>query len=198
MDPKTIAVYDANSDQFIADWMTQTPAMIRALVLKHFSPPAAVIDVGSGSGRDVAWLMEQGFQAEGVDASEGLIAAATSKFPHGVFRLDRLPELANTASSSFDYALCSAVLMHLPKQEVSSAVRNIVRVVKPNGKLICSVRPSRQQGEREADGRLFTELALDELAELFAQHGCQVIASEQSAAEGSDRIWRTLVLQKHD
>jgi ubiquinone/menaquinone biosynthesis C-methylase UbiE len=196
LDPKTIAVYDAETSSFIADWMSSTPAMVRQLVHKYFVAPARIIDIGSGSGRDVDWLMKQGFEVEGVDASQGLIAAAQSRYPQATFRYDVLPELPNTKTSTFDYALCSAVLMHLPRQDVQAAVKNILRVIKSGGKLICSVRPSRQASEREGDGRLFTELTLGELAQFFIDHGCVLLDSMESAAEGSDRLWRTIIVEK--
>ena len=196
MDPKTIAVYDADANSFIADWMLSTPAMMRQLVHKHFIVPAKVIDIGSGSGRDVDWLMKQGFPVEGVDASQGLIAAAKNRYPQATFRYDVLPDLPNTKSSSYDYALCSAVLMHLSRHDAQAAVTNILRVIKAGGRLICSVRPSRQENEREGDGRLFTEFTLDQLAQFFTDRGCVLLDSVESAAEGSDRIWRTIVVEK--
>lgn len=196
MDQKTIAVYDENADSFVADWMSQTPAMIRALILKYFSAPAYVVDIGSGSGRDVSWLIEQGFIAEGLDASVGLLTSAKSRYPKASFRYDSLPHLENSPSSSYDYALCSAVLMHLPKHELTTAVKNILRLIKPGGIVIASVRPSRQEREREGDGRLYTELSLSELSVFFSAHSCNVLEQMTTVAGESDRTWLTIVAQK--
>jgi ubiquinone/menaquinone biosynthesis C-methylase UbiE len=196
MDPKTIAKYDSHADSFIADWMKRTPTMLRMLIQKYFTTSSKVIDIGSGSGRDVAWMIDHGFNAEGIDASQGLLAAAKAKYPDAKFRFDSLPDLRETSSTAYDHALCSAVLMHLPLGEVPAAVENIVRVVKPGGRIICSVRPSRSDSEREADERLFSEISLEDLANIFMTNGCHVLSAEITKAEGSDRVWRTLVLEK--
>jgi 2-polyprenyl-3-methyl-5-hydroxy-6-metoxy-1,4-benzoquinol methylase len=196
VDSKTVAKYDSDAESFIADWMSQPPVMLRRLIINHFTPKSKILDIGSGSGRDVAWMTEAQFNAEGVDASKGLLAAARLKYPHAVFRYDTLPALANTLSAAYDHALCSAVLMHLPRGEIPAAVANIVRVVGCGGKIICSVRPSRELTEREADDRLFTDINLDDLAAMFRANSCNVLDAQSTFAAGTDRIWHTLVLEK--
>lgn len=83
MDHRTIQQYDNSAAKYVTEWMRQTPVVIRQLVLKWFSPGSGVLDIGSGSGRDVRWLMDQGFKAEGVDASSGLLTQARLDNPIG-------------------------------------------------------------------------------------------------------------------
>ena len=196
MDLKTIQSYDENTKDYLADWMSVTPAMLRKLIETWFSPGSSVLDVGSGSGRDVSWMRERGFDAAGVDASVGLLEAAREKNPGVSFRVDALPLLETIESESVDHILCSAVLMHLPAGEISLAVANLTRVVKPGGRVICSVRPSREANAREMDGRLYTEISLDYLAGLFEASGCVVLHKETSGSEKPDRTWRTVVARK--
>jgi 2-polyprenyl-3-methyl-5-hydroxy-6-metoxy-1,4-benzoquinol methylase len=196
MDEQTIEVYNRSHSRFVLEWMPRTPVKIRELVLKYFNPGSKVLDIGSGSGRDTNWLLQRGFNAEGVDASHGLLKEARSRYPAAVFRFDALPHLSMTETSAYDHALCSAVLMHVPASQVTFAMEHTLRVIRPGGYLICSVRSSRQTEDREEDGRLFTHLTLDDLARCVAGVHAQVLESIEETVEGTQRTWRTIVCRK--
>ena len=93
MDTQTLAAYDRMAAAYAADWHTQPAASdMHALLLGHFRPgPTA--DIGCGSGRDTAWLAEQGFAVTGFDASEGLLTEARQRYPDLDFRHAALPDL---------------------------------------------------------------------------------------------------------
>ena len=195
-DQQTILAYDKRADEFVSEWLPKTPADLQDLIGRYFTKGSRVLDVGSGSGRDVHWLVDRGFQAEGVDASEGLLAEARSRYPSQRFRYDALPMLSATGDGLFDHVLCSAVLMHLPEAEISSAAVNLRRVMKPGGVLICSVRPSRSSAEREVDGRLYTHLDVQKLAKYFAAPGWDILEKLTSEAQDAGRVWHTIVARK--
>lgn len=196
MDLETIKKYDEETEEYLKDWMPVTPAALKQLVTSWFRPGSSVLDIGSGSGRDVHWLVGQGYKAEGVDASRGLLAVASARYPSLKLRFDSLPDLVNTHDSSFDNVLCSAVLMHLSAEQTVCAVKNILRIVKPGGRVICSVRPSREGSERESDGRLYTEMGLQKLADSFAACGGKILLQQTSSSEKIDRTWHTVVVEK--
>ena len=50
-----------------------------------------------------------------------------------------LPELATIADKYYDGLLCSAVLMHLPEEELFDASFAIRRVLKEHGRLLLSI-----------------------------------------------------------
>jgi len=71
MDKTTLAVYDAAAPAFVQRWLTENePADLYAL-FRQFFRPGLTADIGSGSGRDAAWLTANGFPAIGYDLSEG-------------------------------------------------------------------------------------------------------------------------------
>src|SRR5882757_8519438 len=114
MDRKTLAAYDHDAAAFAKDWHEQpAPTDLQDIVTRFFIKGGAVADIGCGSGREVAWLSNNGFPAQGFDASEGLLTEARSRYPGLRFAHAELPELSGIAANSFDNVLCETVIMHL-------------------------------------------------------------------------------------
>ena len=80
--------------------------------------PGLTADIGCGSGRDTAWLNQQGFSATGFDASEGLLSEARRRHPDINFQhaaLPRLPPLAGSISMAPSATFSAeTVISHLP------------------------------------------------------------------------------------
>ena len=196
MDQITVDTYDAEARRYAKEWIPKTPVQIQALVKHYFKPPGLVMDVGTGTGREIRWLRENGFDVRGVDASQSLLELAQKSNPDVLFLHDSLPDLVRVEDESMDFVLCSAVLMHLPKSDVPRAVSSLLRILKFGGRVICSVRPSREQSDRESDGRLYTSLSLSDLREAFTAHGARVIFAEAPRTDVNARHWQTVVAEK--
>lgn len=91
----------------------------------------AVLDVGCGAGRDVAYLSRNGLLAVGIDSSKGMIDVASSKFPFLEFRQMNMMDL-QFQDQSFDGILSVASLHHLDKHDAAKALLEFRRVLKPN------------------------------------------------------------------
>jgi SAM-dependent methyltransferase len=197
MDEKTLAVYDDRAWEICRLYERAEPKAMRALMREHFVPGGATLDVGSGSGRETAWLKARGYAAQGVDASQGMVESAVMLHPECLFAVAALPGLSGIAPESFDNVLASAVLMHLPKDEIAPALETLLRVLRPGGRLVASFRAARTQGEREADGRLFTPLSLTEVAGLAASLGAEVLFQDRQADQWrEDVVWNRIVIRK--
>ena len=67
MDKTTLAVYESAAPAFVQRWLAEEePADVYAL-FRQFFRPGLTADIGSGSGRDAAWLTANGFPAIGYD-----------------------------------------------------------------------------------------------------------------------------------
>jgi 2-polyprenyl-3-methyl-5-hydroxy-6-metoxy-1,4-benzoquinol methylase len=154
MDKGTLAAYDSDAARFAQDWHDQpAPSDLHALVRRFFtSGPTA--DIGCGSGREIAWLNEEGFPAIGYDASAGLLAEARARYPGLDFRIATLPDLAEIADS-FDNVLCETVIMHLDRAAIAPSVRRLFSLLKPGGTLYLSWRVTEGADLRDAQGRLY-------------------------------------------
>jgi SAM-dependent methyltransferase len=76
--PGTAAFYD--------DWAVNGQEAARSAISKHFAsafaPGARVLDVGCGMGRDLAALLEMGFDACGIEPHDAMRARAIERHPN--------------------------------------------------------------------------------------------------------------------
>ena len=162
MDRSTLAAYDADPQAYVDRWLARPEASgLLALMREHFKPGGLTADIGSGSGRQAAWLAAQGFAVVGFDASEGLLAQARARHPQIEFRQAVLPDLRGVAPGSFDNVFCKGVLMHLPRAEIAPAVANIAWLLKAGGTLLLNWRITRPADERDEYGRLYSAFESD-------------------------------------
>jgi protein-L-isoaspartate O-methyltransferase len=69
--------YEANADAVSAQYENVSAQAVHAWLLDLLpSPPAAVLDVGAGSGRDAAWLAAQGYDVVAAESSPAMRNAA--------------------------------------------------------------------------------------------------------------------------
>ncbi len=118
--------------EFLASWDANFYAKY-ADTLKPDRPGGKALDVGCGVGQVVVRLNEAGFEAYGVDVSEPSVARAR-KFCERcqVYNGTRLP----FDNDYFDSAGALNVLEHVDEPE--AFIREVVRVVRPGGKLVIS------------------------------------------------------------
>ena len=94
---------------------------------------ARFLDIGSGKGKFVGKLHSLGFKIAGVEPARSLLDEACKLYPDAEFAngsATNLPYPDNT----FDGVICVEVLEHIP--DTDQALREMRRVLKPNGKTI--------------------------------------------------------------
>lgn len=192
MDRATIDTYTRAAHRYADEWADQPPPDdLYALLLQYFRPGGATVDIGCGSGRDVAWLNTKGFPATGYDASEGLLAEATAQYPAYAFHQAVLPELAGVPRGSFDNVLCETVIMHLSPEQVGDACRHLLDLLKPNGVLFLSWRVTEGDSTRDAAGRLYS--AFDAALVRSALAGSTVVLDEAATNQSSGKSVHRIV-----
>src|SRR5690349_3994613 len=118
MDRQTLGAYQAGAARFAQDWHEQpAPSDLQSTVLRFFRS-GRTADIGCGSGREVAWLAANGFDAIGYDASDALLEQARLRYPRLTFEVAVLPALAGVPDDAFDNVLCETVIMHLRRPQL--------------------------------------------------------------------------------
>lgn len=132
--------------------------------------PCKVIDIGSGTGRDAAYLSELGHEVLAVEPTDELRIPASRLHPSPIIEWvdDGLPTLAKVMlrGDRFDLVMLTAVWMHLDAGERQKAMPAIASLMRPEGVMIMSLR----HGPVPAGRRMF-DVSADEtiaLAELSA------------------------------
>ena len=180
MDQPTLNFYDRHAAETAAKYRAVDSSAWCRQFQEAFPAGGRVLDVGSGSGRDLAVLLGLGLDAYGTEPSEGMRAEAVRVFPQMAERIFPqglpLPEEADFGGA-FDGVVCSAVLMHVPEAELFNAAFSLKRVLREKGKLWLSVPAARtglDADNRDETGRLFKPLQPDYLILLFERLGFQL------------------------
>ena len=81
--PITITLFSAMRDYYEENWKTYheatvaiDPAPFLAPLFARIAPPATILDVGCGSGRDLLWFTKRGFRVTGFERSPSLAELA--------------------------------------------------------------------------------------------------------------------------
>jgi SAM-dependent methyltransferase len=124
----------------------------RLLFDEYLRPGMAILDLGVGGGRTTPHLASIAGRYVGADYAAEMIAACRRKFPNLEFETAGAADLSIFAASSFDAVVMAFNGMDsvIPDESRYSALREIHRVLKPEGVLIFSshnvrsvlVRPS--------------------------------------------------------
>ena len=158
-DPKPDSKPDPNISTYNAPPVVEYYAVLNYLTPceqllfdTYLRPGMAILDLGVGGGRTTAYLSSIAARYVGIDYASEMIAACRKKFPQLQFEVGNAEDLSRFTSSSFDAAVMAfnGIDYVIPDESRFRALREIGRVLKPNGILIFSshnprsiwVRPS--------------------------------------------------------
>jgi SAM-dependent methyltransferase len=197
MDRQTTEIYERIAPEWCARARTSEPRRLWDWARDFFHPGEPTADVGSGSGRDVAWFNANGFPAVGFDASAAMRREAVRAYPGIDLRESALPDLADIPDASFANVWCVAVIMHVPERELTKAAANLARILRPGGRLLLSYRASRGPEAREEDDRLFTPIDPESFGRTLDGVGLSVVRREaipETARPGV--VWTVILAEK--
>lgn len=193
MDAATLAAYDADAAAYAAEWRSQAPPEDMQALLRTFFRPGPTLDVGCGAGRDTAWLAAHGFDARGVDASEGLLREARAAFPALRFDFSTLPGLDGIERGAFENVLCETVIMHLEPVQVGPGVRSLRALLRPGGTLYLSWRTTDAASTRDRAGRLYAAFDKAVVLDALAPDDAILHDEECTSASSGKRVRRLVV-----
>ena len=188
-----VAWYDKHAGTVTPQYESVNPESLHGWLTDLLpEPPALVLDVGAGSGRDAAWLAARGYEVFAVEPSKSMREAAEKLHPAATVRWvhDSLPKLDYTVRSglSFDLILLNGVWMHVPPGQRPRAFRKLVNLLRPGGIIAISLRIG-----LEEPGRGLYRVDGSEIESLAQKHGAIV----QRAQEREDLLGRGEVRWKN-
>lgn len=197
----TIDFYSSNASTFIDQYDQVSFEKIHHIWLQHIPSSGVVLDIGAGSGRDARYLSSKNLTVIAVEPAEQLLnlAKQNSNNYHIHWLNDSLPDLKKVLNLGikFDLILLSAVWMHIPASDHQRVIRKISSLLKPNGKVIISLRygPS-------PDRRIMYSVSSEDIAKYSSQYGLQfqLLSSQKQPDQlgRNDVSWETVILTLPD
>ena len=142
------------------------------------TPPARVLDIGAGTGRDAAGFAAMGYSVVAVEPTAELRAGAAKLHPSPLIEWvdDCLPELTSLTNrdGSFDVVMLTAVWMHLDKRQRQLGMPRVARLLRPGGVVMLSLR----HGPVPTGRRMFDVSAVETVA-LAARAGLRLILQQE-------------------
>ncbi len=142
-----------------------------------------VCDLGCGPGQIGRYVRERGADVFGVDLSAGMVAIARELNPGMEFEVGDARQLPlETDSLAGIVAFYS--LIHLPREEIPTALAECARVLAPGGALLISMHGGEGVVERdeflgEPVPFIATLVELDEMLEMFPRAGFAIREAHQ-------------------
>jgi ubiquinone/menaquinone biosynthesis C-methylase UbiE len=193
---QTQNAYDQIVQEFAGRNHTSLNGNLLALAQKlvqHVGKNGRIIEIGCGTGRDIAFFESQGIAVTGLDLSAGMLGFARQQVRGGLALMNMCR--LGFRSAYFEGAWSCASLLHVPKREAPGALQEMQRVLKPGGMLILSM----QEGdtERWEEGydagikRFFARYRADEMISLLANSGFSV--REVGSSHDNNRDWLSFI-----
>ena len=193
-----IAIYHQQAAALAAAYESQSFEGIHSAA-RHWlpEPPALILDVGAGSGRDAAWFARQGHEVVAVEPARKRRELAPRLHADGRIRWfdDRLPGLPTVSRLRLHFGLIwlSAVWMHVPPGDRVPAFHTLMTLLTPGGRLVFTLRCG-----PAPVGRPMYPVAIEELLRLGDAHGFQPrLTAEQPDFLGRPAVrWQTVGLER--
>lgn len=149
----TLKYYQNNAQTFFDGTVNVDMSSLYESFTRHLAPGARVLDAGCGSGRDAKAFKKMGYQVEAFDASSAMVELARK---HTGLPVQLMTFADVDWKEEFDGIWCCASLLHVPAAELLGVMRRLADALKPGGVWYVSFKYG--DGEREVDGRRFTDM----------------------------------------
>lgn len=173
--------------------MAENLVLLAQELVQHVGVKGHILDVGCGTGRDMAWFESQKANILGIDLSMGMLRYAQANVQGNLISMNM--RHIGFRSAIFDGVWCCASLLHLPKPEAIFALQEIHRILKPGGMLVLSVQEG--SGEQWEESyvpnvkRFFARYQASEMKNLLLQNGFFI--SKSGSSNEAQRNWLSFV-----
>ena len=181
------------------------------ILRNNIMPGMRVLDAGCGPGRNLVYLLREGYEVFGSDhnpeaiaQTRALAAALAPHLPAENFRVEPIESISHP-DEAFDLVICSAVL-HFARDDkhFEAMLENLWRVVKPNGLLFCRLASTIGMPHRHITGHRYLapdsveRFCVDEvfLMSLTTNLGAQLVDPIKTTVVQNQRCMTTWIIRK--
>jgi tellurite methyltransferase len=181
------------------------------LLRGNITPGMRVLDAGCGSGRNLVYLLREGYEVFASDQipaaiaqTRALVAALAPHLPAENLRVEPI-ESISYPDATFDLVICSAVL-HFSRDDAhfNAMLENLWRMLKPGGLLFCRLASTIGMPHRHLSGHRYLapdgveRFCVDEalLMRLTAKLNAQLVDPIKTTVVQNQRCMTTWILRK--
>jgi len=193
---ETLEYYNKHANRFASETLSVNFNDTQNKFLQYIQVSGMILDFGCGSGRDVKYFSDLGYQIEAIDGSMELCKIATeySGIPVRQMHFEELSE-----HGKYDGVWACSSILHLPYKDLKQVILKIAEALKDKGICYTSFKYGEFEGER--NGRYFTDMTekrfvwfLQEIPE-FKLVESWITADVRPGR--SDEKWLNILLQKN-
>ena len=170
------------------------PSSFLNILVTHLQTGSSVIDVACGSGRDILWLKNRGYDALGLERSNGLAQLARNNTGSRIIEADF--KTFNLADLSVDALLLIGALVHLPPTTLPDTLNAICLALKESGFLLITMKQGKGS-TIDPTGRRFYLWQDEDLRKVFRFLNLSIIEFfTQPSKINPDDTWLGYLLKK--
>lgn len=159
----------------------------------EYLPNGKVIEIGSGVGKDAEALINLGYEYTGIDASAALLELAAKRNPSATF-IQKYVQKIDSSLGEFDGFWASAVLLHIPKDEMIDSFLAISCVLKNQAIGFITMKEGYGESIDEKTGRLYSYYKEDEFKSILESAGFSILEVGRRYREENN--WLLFYVQK--
>jgi len=188
--------YEQNHRQYFESTVKIDPSAFLEPLASRLKAGATILDIGCGSGRDLRWFADRGFQPTGIEYSPGLADLARMHSGCPVIEGDFYE--FDFSGLRFDALLFAGSLVHVARKELPAVFRSVCQALVPGGFALVTLKEGSGTSQA-ADGRIFTLWSREELENIFVSEHFRILEFTRSVSKlRSDDVWLGFVLKRTD
>lgn len=202
----TLDYYQTNAKDFFSQTKEVDMQNVYQPFLEHLPKTPLrnqqkILDVGCGSGRDSVFFANQRFEVVAIDGSQNLIDLAKQTDTRINWQCLRFDEIDHQSwQNSFTGIWACASLLHVPFDDLSKILNELITCLKSNGILYASFKYG--DSEREKDGRFFCDMNEQRWqlieSQLPSAKVLKIWLTDDNRADRTEAWWNVILLKLSD
>ena len=185
--------YDNNAIEYIKNTINCNMDKHYNKIQKYLPDNAKILDIGFGSGRDMLYFQDLGYEVEGIDTSIKFVEMALNKGLN--VKLEDVLDINYV--DVYDAIWASASLIHVKREQLEVVLKKCVKALKVGGIMYCSFKYGDK--EIEKDGRYFNYINESIIKEIAKNNNFNIIAlykSHDVRPERKNEIWLNVIFNQ--
>ena len=188
--------YEIHHQQYFNDTVEIDPCSFLSPLIAELKAKARILDIGCGSGRDMLWFKNKGYEPTGFEQSPSLAKLAHDYSGCPVIEGDFTA--FNFSSLSFDALVLIGALVHITTLNFPNVFMSVCNALSSDGLILITMKEGKGIS-LNSDGRTFTLWQQDDLEAIFLNENFQILSfSRQISKLRYSDIWMTYILKKNE